>query len=100
PPPPGTTDILGLDAAGRVAALGAGVTTLAVGDAVCALTNGGAYADQVVVPALQCMPVPVGLNFIEAASLPETFFTAWNNIFWLGRLAQGETLLIQGGSSG
>lgn len=100
PPPPGASDIPGLDAAGRIAATGAGVDTLAVGDAVCALTNGGAYADFVVVPAVQCMPVPRGLSFVEAASLPEAFFTAWNNIIWLGRLAQSETLLVQGGSSG
>lgn len=100
PPPPGTTDIPGLDAAGYVAALGDGVETLAVGDAVCALTNGGAYADYVAVPALQCMPVPEGLSLVEAASLPEAFFTAWNNIIWLGRLAEGETLLVQGGASG
>lgn len=100
PPPPGATDIPGLDAAGRIAAVGAGVNMPAVGDAVCALTNGGAYADFVVVPAVQCMPVPRGLSFLEAASLPEAFFTAWNNIIWLGRLAEGETLLVQGGSSG
>ena len=100
PPPPGATDIPGLDAAGRIAAIGQGVETFAVGDAVCALTNGGAYADYVVVPAPQCMPVPAGLDFIQAASLPEAFFTAWNNIIWLGRLEQGETLLVQGGSSG
>lgn len=100
PPPPGASDIPGLDAAGRIAAMGEGVDTLAIGDAVCALTNGGAYADYVVVPAVQCMPVPRGLSFIEAASLPEAYFTAWNNIIWLGRLAQGETLLVQGGSSG
>jgi len=100
PPPPGASDIPGLDAAGRIAAVGEGVDTIAIGDAVCALTNGGAYADYVVVPAVQCMPVPGGLSFIEAASLPEAYFTAWNNIIWLGRLAQGETLLVQGGSSG
>ena len=100
PPPPGVTAIPGLDAAGRVAAVGEGVDTPKVGDAVCALTNGGAYADYVVVPAVQCMPIPGGFSFIEAASLPEAFFTAWNNIIWLGRLAQGETLLVQGGSSG
>lgn len=100
PPPPGVTDIPGLDAAGRVAAVGEGVQTLAVGDAVCALANGGAYADYVVVPAVQCMPLPRGLSFIEAASLPEALFTAWNNIIWLGRLAPGETLLVQGGASG
>lgn len=100
PPPPGASDIPGLDAAGRIAAVGEGVDDLAIGDAVCALTNGGAYADYVVVPAVQCMPVPSGLTFIEAASLPEAYFTAWNNIIWLGRLGQGETLLVQGGSSG
>ena len=100
PPPPGVTDIPGLDAAGTVAAIGDGVDTVKIGDAVCALTNGGAYADCVVVPASQCMPLPRGFSFIEAASLPEAFFTAWNNIIWLGRLAQGETLLVQGGSSG
>ncbi|WP_108462229.1 NAD(P)H-quinone oxidoreductase [Devosia naphthalenivorans] len=100
PPPPGVTDIPGLDAAGTVAAIGDGVDTVKIGDAVCALTNGGAYADCVVVPAAQCMPLPRGFSFIEAASLPEAFFTAWNNIIWLGRLAQGETLLVQGGSSG
>ncbi|MGV3650457.1 MAG: NAD(P)H-quinone oxidoreductase [Devosia sp.] len=100
PPPPGVTDIPGLDAAGLIAAVGEGVEGLAVGAAVCALTNGGAYAEQVVVPAVQCMPVPRGLSFIEAASLPEAFFTAWNNVIWLGRLAEGETLLVQGGTSG
>lgn len=100
PPPPGTTSIPGLDAAGRVAALGEGVTGFGIGDAVCALTNGGAYADFVTVPAAQCMPVPAGLSFIEAASLPEALFTAWNNIIWLGRLGVGETLLVQGGASG
>ena len=100
PPPPGVTDVPGLDAAGRVAAVGEGVETVSVGDAVCALTNGGAYADYVVVPAVQCMPVPKGFSFVEAASLPEAFFTAWNNIIWLGRLGEGETLLVQGGSSG
>ncbi|WP_332700604.1 NAD(P)H-quinone oxidoreductase [Devosia sp.] len=100
PPPPGVTDIPGLDAAGRVAAVGEGVDRLKIGDAVCALANGGAYADYLVVPAAQCMPVPAGFSFVEAASLPEALFTAWNNIIWLGRLGEGETLLIQGGSSG
>lgn len=100
PPPPGVTDVPGLDAAGRVVAVGEGVGTLKIGDAVCALANGGAYADFLVVPAAQCMPVPAGFSFIEAASLPEAFFTAWNNIIWLSRLGEGETLLVQGGSSG
>ena len=109
PPPPGTTDIPGLDIAGIVhaagpgvddLAAGPGVDDLAVGAVVCALVNGGGYADFCVVPAVQCMPVPRGLSFVEAASLPEVFFTAWNNIVWLGRLGRGETLLVHGGTSG
>jgi len=100
PPPPGVTNIPGLDAAGIIVAVGDGVKTPSVGDAVCALANGGAYADYLVVPAGQCMPIPEGLSFVEAASLPEALFTAWNNIIWLGRLGEGETLLVQGGSSG
>ncbi len=100
PPPPGTTDIPGLDVAGIVHAVGPGVQDLAVGAAVCALANGGGYAEFCVVPAVQCMPVPRGLSYAEAASLPEVFFTAWNNIVWLGRLGRGETLLIHGGTSG
>ena len=100
PPPPGVTDIPGLDAAGRVVALGDGVDAIKVGDAVCALANGGAYADYLIVPAAQCMPIPAGFSFVEAASLPEALFTAWNNIIWLGRLVESETLLVQGGSSG
>lgn len=100
PPPRGTTDIPGLDAAGRVVDLGDGVKGIEIGTPVCALTNGGAYADYVVVPAVQCMPVPAGYSFLEAASLPEALFTAWNNVMWLGRLGTGETLLVQGGTSG
>jgi NADPH2:quinone reductase len=100
PPPPGTTDIMGLDIAGVVEQAGAGQSGLAVGDAVCALANGGGYADFCTVPAVQCMPVPRGLSFVQAASLPEVFFTAWNNLIWLARLEEGETLLIQGGTSG
>ena len=100
PPPPGTTDIPGLDVAGIVHAAGPGVQDLAVGAAVCALANGGGYADYCIVPAVQCMPVPRGLSFAEAASLPEVFFTAWNNIVWLAGLRPGETLLVHGGTSG
>ncbi|MGX1308188.1 NADPH2:quinone reductase [Amorphus suaedae] len=100
PPPPGASDIPGLDIAGLVEAVGSGVTSLAPGDPVCALANGGGYADYCCVPAPQCLPVPEGLSFIEAASLPEVYFTAWNNLIWLARLAEGETLLIQGGTSG
>ena len=100
PPPPGASDIPGLDVAGLVEEVGPGVETLKVGMAVCALVNGGGYAELCVAPALQCMPIPRGLNFIEGASLPEVFFTAWNNLIWLARLDEGETLLIQGGTSG
>ncbi len=100
PPPPGASPILGLDVAGIIEAIGPGAQCLAAGDAVCALANGGGYADYCLVPAVQCMPIPRGLTFVEGASLPEVFFTAWNNIIWLGRLAEGERLLIQGGTSG
>lgn len=100
PPPPGVTDIPGLDVAGVVEAVAADVAWPRVGDAVCALVSGGGYAEFCAVPAPQCMPVPRGFSFIEAATLPEVFFTAWNNVIWLGRLAEGETLLVQGGTSG
>lgn len=100
PPPPDASPVLGLDVAGIVERTGPGVAAPAVGSPVCALVNGGGYAEYCAVPAVQCMPVPRGFSFVEAASLPEVFFTAWNNIIWLGRLAEGETLLIQGGTSG
>jgi NADPH2:quinone reductase len=100
PPPPGATDLPGLDIAGVVEQTGAEVITLKVGHAVCALTNGGGYAEFCAAPALQCLPVPKGFDFAQAAALPEVFFTAWNNVIWLGRLAQGETFLVQGGTSG
>ena len=100
PPPPGATDLPGLDIAGIVEAVGAGVGWPAVGEPVCALANGGGYAEFCVVPAPQCLPVPKGSSFVEAAALPEVYFTAWNNVIWLGRLARGETLLVQGGTSG
>jgi NADPH2:quinone reductase len=100
PPPPGATDLPGLDVSGVVEAVGAEVDWPKVGDAVCALANGGGYAEFCAVPALQCMPLPKGFSFAQAAALPEVFFTAWNNVVWLGRLADGETLLVQGGTSG
>jgi NADPH2:quinone reductase len=100
PPPPGASSILGLEAAGHVAALGKNVTGWSLGDALTALCNGGAYADYVAVPAAQCLPVPRGLSLIEAASLPETYFTVWANLFDLGRLAPGESVLVHGGTSG
>jgi NADPH2:quinone reductase len=100
PPPPGASDILGLDIAGRVVATGTGVDWPRVGDAVCALVTGGGYAEFCVAPALQCLPLPAGYDFIRAAALPEVLFTCWNNVILLGRLAPGESILVQGGTSG
>jgi putative PIG3 family NAD(P)H quinone oxidoreductase len=100
PVPKGVTDIPGLEIAGTVASLGQGVEGWAVGDAVCALVAGGGYAEYCVAPAPQCLPVPKGLSMVEAAALPETFFTVWDNVFTRGRLKAGETLLVHGGSSG
>lgn len=100
PPPPGASDIPGLEIAGTVVALGPGVTSPTVGDAVCALVTGGGYAEFCVAAAVQCLPVPPGLTLIEAASLPETCFTVWSNVFDRGRLVSGESLLVQGGTSG
>jgi NADPH:quinone reductase len=100
PPPPGASDIPGLDTAGVVEQVGAGVAGVRVGDRVCALSTGGGYAQLCSVPQEQVMPVPQGLDLVEAASLPEVFFTAWHNVFQLGRLAPGESLLVQGGTSG
>ena len=100
PPPPGASDLPGLEVAGTVAALGADVTGWSLGDAVCALVPGGGYASHCIVPAPQCLPVPDGLSMVEAAALPETFFTVWDNLFTRGKLAKGETALIHGGSSG
>jgi len=100
PPPPGASPILGLEAAGEVAAVGADVTSYRVGDKVCALTNGGAYAEYVVAPAAQTLPWPHGFDALRAAALPETYFTVWANLFMIGRLAAGESVLIHGGTSG
>tara|TARA_R100001480_G_scaffold4954_16_gene11600 strand:- start:1065 stop:2045 length:981 start_codon:yes stop_codon:yes gene_type:complete len=100
PAPPGASDLPGLEVAGEVAAVGAGVTGWQVGDRVCALTNGGGYAEQAVAPAGQCLPVPVGMDLVAAAGLPETFFTVWTNVFMRGGLQAGESLLVHGGSSG
>jgi NADPH2:quinone reductase len=100
PVPPGASDIPGLEIAGRVAAVGAGVTAWRVGEALCALVQGGGYAEYCTAPALQCLPLPKGLSAVEAASLPETFFTVWSNVFDRARLAPGESFLVQGGSSG
>jgi len=100
PPPPGASDIPGLEVAGTVAALGEGVTGWAVGDAVCALLAGGGYSEYAAVPAVQCLPLPDGLSMVEAAALPETLFTCWTNLVDGGHLAAGQTVLIHGGSSG
>jgi NADPH:quinone reductase len=99
-PPPGASDLPGLEVAGTVAALGEGVTQWKIGDQVCALTPGGGYAQLCATPAGHCLPIPSGWSLLEAASLPETFFTVWINVFERARLAPGETLLVQGGSSG
>lgn len=100
PPPAGASPILGLEVAGHVAACGAKVQGWNVGDAVCALTNGGGYAEYVTTPEGQALPIPDGLSLQEAAGLPENFFTVWSNVFDRGRLAAGESLLVHGGSSG
>jgi NADPH2:quinone reductase len=100
PPPPGASDIPGLEVAGAVAAKGRAVERWNVGDEVCALVTGGGYAQYCVAPAPQCLPLPPGLDLISAAAIPETFFTVWANVFERGRLRAGETLLVHGGSSG
>lgn len=100
PVPPGTTDIPGLELSGTIAALGEGVSDWRIGDEVCALVQGGSYADYCIAPAPQCLRVPKGLSLVEAGSLPETFFTVWSNIFDRGALKGEETLLVQGGTSG
>ncbi len=103
PVPAGVSDLPGLEVAGTVAAGSAedlAAAGLALGDAVCALVAGGGYAEYCIAPTGQCLPVPKGLNMVQAASLPETFFTVWQNVFHIARLQPGETLLVQGGSSG
>ena len=100
PPPPGASPFIGLEVAGHVCAVAPDVTRWKVGDAVCALTAGGGYAEFCVAPAGHCLPVPKGLSLLEAASLPENFFTVWSNVFDRGRLQAGESFLVHGGSSG
>lgn len=99
-PPPGASDLPGLEASGEVVALGAGVESLSLGDKVCALLPGGGYAEYVATPAAHCLPVPQGMGMKEAACLPETFFTVWSNVFQRGGLQAGERFLVHGGSSG
>ena len=99
-PPPGASDLPGLECAGEVAAVGPGVAAPSMGEPVCALLPGGGYAQYAVTPAAHCLPVPEGLSLAEAACLPETCFTVWSNVFVRGRLAAGERLLVHGGASG
>ena len=100
PPPPGASDIPGLEVAGHIAAKGAGVVQWQEGDAVCALVAGGGYAEYCVAPQSQCLRLPSRLTLVEAAGVPETFFTVWTNVFERGRLQPGETMLVHGGTSG
>jgi len=99
-PPPGASDIPGLEVAGTIEQLGPEVRDWRVGDEVCALVAGGGYAEYCAAPAPQCLPLPRGLDLIAAAAIPETFFTVWTNVFERGRLQAGESLLVHGGSSG
>ncbi|WP_262690699.1 NAD(P)H-quinone oxidoreductase [Kordiimonas aestuarii] len=100
PPPPGASDIPGLEVAGEIAAIGGQVSGFAVGDRVCALVPGGGYAAYCKAPAATTLPVPDGFDFVQAAAIPETFFTVWSNVFDRAALKAGETLLVHGGSSG
>jgi putative PIG3 family NAD(P)H quinone oxidoreductase len=100
PPPPGASEVIGLECSGTVAAVGDGVTAWREGDEVCALLAGGGYATRVTVPAAQCLPVPRGIDVVTAAALPEAACTVWSNVAMTARLARGETLLVHGGASG
>lgn len=101
PPPPGASDLPGLEIAGTIVARGPGGTDRwRIGDRVCALVAGGGYAEYCTAPEAQCLPVPEGFSFVEAAALPETFFTVWANVFERGHLQAGESILVHGGSSG
>jgi putative PIG3 family NAD(P)H quinone oxidoreductase len=99
-PPPGASPIMGLEVSGSIVAIGAGVTLWKIGDAVCALTPGGGYAEYCTAPAAHCLPVPRGMSMLEAAGVPENFFTVWVNVFETCKLKTGESLLVHGGSSG
>jgi NADPH:quinone reductase len=100
PPPPGASDIPGLEVAGTVEIVGTQAGPWQIGDQVCALVSGGGYAEYCTAPAPQCLPVPRGMDLVHAAAIPETTFTVWTNVFERGRLAPGESLLVHGGSSG
>lgn len=100
PPPADASPILGLEVAGEIVACGDQVARWQVGDKVCALVNGGGYAEYALAPEAQCLPIPESFSFVEAATLPETFFTVWHNLFQRAQIMAGETLLIHGGTSG
>ena len=100
PMPPGVTQVPGLEVAGEVVAVGAEVTQFKLGDKVCGLTNGGGYAEYCVVPQSQTLHIPENVSFVEAAAIPETFFTVWANVFQMGKAKAGEVVLIHGGTSG
>ena len=100
PPPPGASDVLGLECSGTIAAVGEGVTGWSVGDECCALLAGGGYAERVVCPAGQVMPVPAGVSLEQAASLPEVVCTVWSNVFMIAGLQPGEWILVHGGAGG
>jgi len=100
PAPAGASDLLGLEISGEVAALGAGVTRWKTGDRLCGLTNGGGYAEYCVIDANHCLPIPKGVSLVDAAGLPETYFTVWSNVFFGAQLAAGETFLVHGGAGG
>jgi putative PIG3 family NAD(P)H quinone oxidoreductase len=100
PPPPGASEIIGLECSGRIAELGEGVEGWQVGDEVCALLAGGGYGEKVAVPAAQLLPIPSGVDLVTAAGLPEVACTVWSNVVAVGRLSAGETFLVQGGTSG
>lgn len=100
PPPPGASDIIGLECSGRIAAIGPGVTNLAIGDEACALLSGGGYAEQVAVPAGQVMPLPPGVDLVTAASIPEVACTVWSNLIDVAHLGRGDVVLLHGGAGG
>ena len=100
PAPPGASDLLGLEISGEVTAVGEGVTRWKAGDLVCGLTNGGGYAEYCVIDANHCLPIPKGVSLIDAAGLPETFFTVWSNVFNGAQVKAGETFLVHGGAGG
>ncbi len=99
-PPPGASDLPGLEIAGTVVAVGEGVSKYTVGDRICALVAGGGYAEYCVAPEAQCLDIPDGLDMVKAAAIPETYFTVWTNVFDRGRLQGGESFLVHGGASG